>query len=230
MLVAPTWYRWRWSMSLPGMGQSGKPSTDAASVEAICHPGPWIYAVGEQSWKLSPDTGSGPVTWPPGGHTTPIQSLALSSSWGGNDRISLTQERLMNPNTPKRYCYSLIYNHCILHQRAIEIACNVLKLTGLLLQFVPRVLSCTPMHRATHPVCYDFPIGIINDRIRDSISSNQLIPLNLHLHAWPGQSIPPPPTGKLENRAVMCCLAVPPLNGIQKGLPGQENVFASSKG
>ena len=73
-----------------------------------------------------------------------------------------------------------------------------------------------PMHRATHPVCYDYPIDIINDRIRDSMSSNQLIPLNFHLHAWPRQSFHPPPTGKLENRADICCLAVPPLNGIQR--------------
>ena len=101
-----------------------------------------------------------------------------------NDLVDLTQARLTNPNTPRRHCHSLILDHHILHKRAMDIACLILKMRDLLVQYVPRVFTCTLITPNTHPVCFDYPVHIINSRIRDSMKSDQLIPLDFRLHKW----------------------------------------------
>ena len=100
---------------------------------------------------------------------------------GGNDLVNLTEERLANPDTPRRHCHTLIINPIILHQQAIIIARLILKLRGLLLQYVPRVFTCTLIPRDV-AINYDHPITIINDHLRDSLKSKHVIPLHLHLH------------------------------------------------
>ena len=100
---------------------------------------------------------------------------------GGNDLVNLTEERLANPNTPRRHCHTLITNPIILRQQAIIIARLIQSLRGLLLQYVPRVFTCTLIPRDV-AINYDHPITIINDHLRDSLKSKHVIPLHLHLH------------------------------------------------
>ena len=100
---------------------------------------------------------------------------------GGNDLVNLTEERLANPNTPRRHCHTLITNPIILRQQAVIIARLILSLRGLLLQYVPRVFICTLIPRDV-AINYDQPITIINDHLRDSLKSKHVIPLHLHLH------------------------------------------------
>ena len=53
MLAAPTWYRWRWSMTLPGMGQRGRPGAVAVSASVICRLDRWTCLEGGPSVRQS---------------------------------------------------------------------------------------------------------------------------------------------------------------------------------
>ena len=96
--------------------------------------------------------------------------------------ISLTQERLMNPSTPRQNCYSLIIDP-VINERAIIIARNILKLVrGLLLQSIPWVFPCILIPRATHPICYDYPICSSTES--SPAPSSHLLRLSHHHHQW----------------------------------------------
>ena len=82
MFAAPTWYRWRWSTTFPGMGQRGRPVAVAMSAKVSCRLDRWMCLGEEPSLRQSPCTVSGPETAPPGERTIRIQFIVPSSSWG----------------------------------------------------------------------------------------------------------------------------------------------------
>ena len=83
MLAAPTWYRWRWLMTLPGMGQHGSSGAVAVSASVICHLDQWTCLEGGLSVRQSLCIVTGPRTVLHGRHTTLIRSTVLWSCWEG---------------------------------------------------------------------------------------------------------------------------------------------------
>ena len=102
MLAAPTWYRWRWSMTLPGMGQRGRPGAVAVSASVICRLDRWTCLEGGPSVRQSLYTRDH-ATWKKH-HPDLIHRAVILL--GGNDLVNLTEERLANPNTPRRHCHT----------------------------------------------------------------------------------------------------------------------------
>ena len=83
MLAAPTWYHRRWSMTLPGMGQRGRPSVVAVSASVICRLDRWTCLEGGPSVRQSLYTVRRPETMRHGKHTILIWSIVLWSCWEG---------------------------------------------------------------------------------------------------------------------------------------------------
>ena len=168
MLAAPTWYRWRWSTTLPGMGQRGRPGAVAVSAKVSCRLDRWMCLGGRTITETVPvyrEWTRDRATWKTH-YPDPINRAVIPL--GGDDQVNLTKERLANTNTPRRHCHTLITNPIILRQQAIIIARLILSLRGLLLQYVPHVFTCTLIPRDV-AINFDHPVTIINDHLRASL-------------------------------------------------------------
>ena len=87
MLAAPTWYRWRWSMTLPGMGQRGRPGAVAVSASVICRLDRWTCFIDDMKSHIGRQRISiqrHAISHERGSHLTPWEMCAswwLSDKW-----------------------------------------------------------------------------------------------------------------------------------------------------